>query len=69
MKTCWCIPPVQNAEFVAKMEDILEVYALPYDPEVPVVCLDEKPYQLLADSREPLPARPGDMEKVDYDAR
>ena len=67
MKTCWCIPPVQNAEFVAKMEDILEVYALPYDPEVPVVCLDEKPYQLLADSREPLPARPGDMEKVDYE--
>jgi len=49
------------------MEDILEVYALPYDPEIPVVCMDEKPYQLLADSREPLPARPGDTEKVDYE--
>ena len=47
------------------MEDVLEVYALPYDPEIPVVCMDEKPYQLLADAREPLPARPGDTAKID----
>jgi hypothetical protein len=67
LKTYWCIPPKQNADFVAKMEDVLEVYALPYDPEIPVVCMDEKPYQLLADSREPLPARPGDTEKIDYE--
>ena len=67
MKTCWCIPPKQNADFVAKMEDVLEVYALPYDPDVPVVCMDEKPYQLLSDSRAPLPMRPGDTEKVDYE--
>ncbi|MDH6630408.1 hypothetical protein M2271_008268 [Streptomyces sp. LBL] len=41
------------------MEDVLAVYAWPYDPARPVVCMDEKPYQLLADTRDPLPARPG----------
>jgi hypothetical protein len=61
----WCIPPKQNADFVAKMEDILDVYALPYDEKYPVVCLYEKPYQLLGDSREPLPVRPGSPEKID----
>jgi len=43
----WCIPPLQDADFVAKMEDILEVYKEPYNAEIPVICLDEKPYQLL----------------------
>lgn len=43
----WCIPPKQNAEFVAHMEDILSVYSRPYNPEKPVVCMDEKPYQML----------------------
>ena len=51
MKKCWCIPPQQNATFVAAMEDVLSVYARPYDPEYPVVCMDEKPLQLLADNR------------------
>ena len=41
------------------MEDVLAVYARPYDPARPVVCMDEKPYQLLAHARDPLPARPG----------
>ena len=41
------------------MEDVLDVYARPYDPEVPVVCMDEKPYQLLAHARDPIPATPG----------
>ena len=45
----WCIPPKQNAEFVAHMEDILSVYSRPYNKNYPVVCMDEKPYQLLAD--------------------
>ena len=44
----WCIPPEQNAEFVARMEDILDVYALSYDENCPVICIDEKPYQLLS---------------------
>jgi len=47
------------------MEDVLEVYARPYDPEKPVVCMDEKPYQKLDDVRNPLPMRPGSIEKVD----
>ena len=50
---------------MAAMEDVLEVYALPYDPEKPVVCMDEKPYQKLDHVRDPLPARPGSIEKVD----
>ena len=54
----WCIPRV-NGEFVAAMEDVLDLYAEPYDPERPVVCFDETSKQLLADVREPLPAKPG----------
>ena len=46
------------------MEDVLDIYELPYDPMYPVVCMDEKPYQLLDDVREPLPARPGDDQKI-----
>jgi hypothetical protein len=41
------------------MEDVLAVYARPHDPVVPVVCMDEKPYQLLAHARDPIPAAPG----------
>ena len=47
------------------MEDILDIYEMPYDPVVPVVCMDEKPYQMLGEVREPLPMRPGDTQKVD----
>lgn len=47
------------------MEDVLDIYEMPYDPAVPVVCMDEKPYQLLGEVREPLPTRPGDTEKID----
>ena len=47
------------------MEDVLDVYELPYNPERPVVCMDEKPYQLLGDARKPLPMRPGDNQKID----
>lgn len=51
----WCIPPKQNADFVAHMEDLLEVYSRPYDPMCPVVCMDEKPFQLLDEYLEPIP--------------
>jgi len=47
------------------MEDVLDVYELPYDPQQPVVCMDEKPYQLLGESREPLPMREGSDQKID----
>ena len=51
----WCIPPKQNAEFVAHMEDVLEVYSRPYDEKRPVVCMDEKPFQLLDEMFLPIP--------------
>ncbi len=47
------------------MEDILDVYESPRDPNRPLVCMDEKPYQLLGEVREPLPMRPGDSQKID----
>lgn len=47
------------------MEDVLDVYELPYDEKYPVVCMDEKPYQLLGESREPLPMIPGSDRKTD----
>ena len=49
------------------MEDVLAVYARPYDANKPVVCMDEKPYQLLDNARESLMIRPGSTEKVDYE--
>jgi len=51
----WCIPPKQNADFVAHMEDVLAVYARAYDENHPVVCMDEKPFQLLDERYKPIP--------------
>jgi hypothetical protein len=61
------IPPAANAEFVWRMEDVLGVYTLPYDPRYPQVCLDEASKQLLAETRTPLPMRPGDVARFDYE--
>ena len=61
----WCIPPEQNAEFVAHMEDILDVYVLAYNEDCPVICIDEKPYQLLGEHREPIPMTAGQPKKYD----
>ncbi len=55
----WKIPPDKNAEFVAKMEDVLEIYSLEYDSEYPVVCMDESSKQLIGEVTEPIPAAPG----------
>lgn len=63
----WVIPPQTNAEFVCAMEDVLEVYTRPHDPARPVVCLDELSKQLVAETRVPLPAEPGQPERVDYE--
>lgn len=49
------------------MEDVLDIYEMPYNPNVPVVCMDEMPYQLLDDSRMPLPMRCNDTQKIDYE--
>jgi transposase len=54
----WCVAEL-NEEYIEKMEDVLETYERPYDPEEPVVCLDEKPVTLHADVRPASPARPG----------
>jgi len=63
----WVIPPKANAEFVCAMEDVLDVYVRPYDPHSPQVCLDETSKQLVADTQEPLPAHPGQIERYDYE--
>lgn len=61
------IPPEQNAEFVAQMEDILDLYQRPYDPQRPLICMDEQPVQLIQETHHPLPAQPGKPERVDYE--
>lgn len=53
MKKCWCIPPKQNAAFVAAMEDVLSVYSRTYNDKQPVVCMDEKPVQFFDEARKP----------------
>lgn len=63
----WVIPPEANAEFVCAMEDTLEVYARPYDPLRPQVCLDECSKQRVAETRCPLRAEPGQVERYDYE--
>jgi len=62
----WCIPPKQSAEFVYHMEDVLEVYQRPRDLKRPVVCMDETFKQLIGETREPLPAAPGCVERFDH---
>jgi transposase len=64
----WCIPTV-SPEFVWRMEDILALYAAPYDPQYPVVCVDESPYQLIGEVRQPLPMVPGQPTRYDYEYR
>ena len=61
------IPPEQNGDFVAHLEDVLDVYQKPYDPKKPVICMDEQPVQLIKETRLPLPAKPGQLERVDYE--
>ena len=55
----WVIPPRESAAFVWRMEEVLDLYEEGYDEKRPVVCFDERPCQLLADVRDPLPSRPG----------
>jgi DDE superfamily endonuclease len=59
----WCSPDKPSAEFVYPMEDVLEVYHRPYDPKRPVVGVDETFKQLVGETREPLPMRPGSVER------
>lgn len=63
----WVIPPEADAEFVAGMEDVLETYAQPYDPQHPVLTMDEQPVQLIGETRVPIPATRQHPERVDYE--
>jgi hypothetical protein len=61
------IPPKSNGAFVAAMEDVLEVYHRPHDPDRPLVCLDETSKQLVAETRQPVPMQPGQPARYDYE--
>ena len=63
----WCIPPKANAEFVWKMEDVLDVYKRPYDARRPQVCLDETSKQLIGETRSPIPAASGREARYDHE--
>lgn len=63
----WCIPPEQDAAFVCRMEQVLEVYRRPYDPRRPVVCMDEQPKQLIAEVNRPQSTAPGKPARIDYE--
>jgi hypothetical protein len=63
-KDMWCIPQV-DGEFVARMEDVLDLYAEAPDPKRPVVCFDESPTQLIGEVRQPIKAEPGQIERYD----
>lgn len=74
----WCIPKENDSHFVAHMEDILGIYQKPYNSKIPVICMDEKPIQLIGEVYERLTAKPlrtdsdtgllkhGELEKIDY---
>ena len=61
----WVIPPKQDAEFVAHMEDVLATYETAYDPQQPVLCMDEQPVQLLLETKVPIPATKQHAQRVD----
>ncbi len=63
----WVIPPEADAEFAAHMENVLEIYAKPYDPQRPVVCMDEQPVQFIGETRVAIPATKTRAKRVDYE--
>lgn len=62
----WCIPKI-NAEYVWRMEEVLELYTDPLDPMRPVICFDESPHQLIKESRPEISMKPGQPRRVDYE--
>ena len=62
----WCIPQVDGT-YVARMEDVLDLYAEKPDAKRPVVCFDESPTQLIGEVRQPIPAAPGQPRRYDYE--
>src|SRR5674536_37445 len=66
LRRMWCIQTI-NAEYRERMYNILNLYEEKYDPKKPLICLDEKPKQLLGDKRKAIPMKPGSPEKYDYE--
>lgn len=64
----WCIPQV-DGEYVARMEDVLDLYAEAPDPSRSLVCFDESPVQLIGEVRQPIRPRPDRLERYDYEYR
>lgn len=62
----WCIGKI-DAEYIARMEDVLSLYEQPYDAEYPVVCFDEVSKQLIKETRQAIPAKAGQLERYDYE--
>jgi hypothetical protein len=60
----WCVPTI-NSEYVARMEDVLDLYAAPAEPDRPTVCFDESPLQLIGEARVALPAEPAQPRRYD----
>jgi hypothetical protein len=67
LKEQWCIPPEANAAFVCAMEDVLDIYHRPYSPEHPLVCIDESSKQQVMETRQPIEAKPGQVERYDHE--
>ena len=63
----WVIPPTADAEFVAHMEEVLDIYAQPYNPNSPVICMDEQPIQLQREVRTPIAATAKHAKRIDYE--
>lgn len=63
----WVIPPEADAEFAESMEEVLDVYARPYDSRYPVLCMDEQPIQLLKETRQPIAGTNKHPRRVDYE--
>ena len=63
----WVIPPESDSEFVASMEDILDLYSMPYNASKPVVCMDEQPVQLLNETRASIVGTKEHPQRVDYE--
>ncbi|MCP3998307.1 MAG: IS630 family transposase [bacterium] len=63
----WVIPPEADAEFVADMEEVLDVYERPFDPSRPVLCMDEQPFQMLKETKVPIEATEDHPKRVDYE--
>lgn len=63
----WIIPPKQNSQFVANMEQVLDVYKRPFNKDLPVVCMDESPKQMIKETRAAIKMKPGNDAKEDFE--